>query len=133
MVAEIRARARRDARAKSSAGGPTEPPVEARVEQALAALERPSLRRVINATGVVLHTNLGRAPLGPWSPLPGYSNLEYDLAAGRRGKRDAHAAGLLERLLGAPAIAVNNNAAAIFLALERTGARAAKWWSRAAS
>jgi L-seryl-tRNA(Ser) seleniumtransferase len=88
------------------------------VERRLAALERPSLRRVINATGVVLHTNLGRAPLGSLSALPGYSNLEYDLAAGRRGKRDTHTAGLLERLLGAPGIAVNNNAAAIFLALQ---------------
>ncbi|HYW45287.1 MAG TPA: L-seryl-tRNA(Sec) selenium transferase [Bryobacteraceae bacterium] len=91
--------------------------VEARVEEALSALQRPSLRRVINATGVVLHTNLGRAPLGDVSAPPGYSNLEYDLAAGRRGKRDTHVSALLERLLGAPGIAVNNNAAAIFLAL----------------
>jgi L-seryl-tRNA(Ser) seleniumtransferase len=90
---------------------------EERVTRRLAALEQPSLRRVINATGVVLHTNQGRAPLGPWQPLAGYSNLEYDLAAGRRGKRDSHTADLLDRLLGAPAIAVNNNAAAIFLAL----------------
>jgi L-seryl-tRNA(Ser) seleniumtransferase len=90
--------------------------------EALAALERPSLRRVINATGVVLHTNLGRAPLGPMAALPGYSNLEYDLARGRRGKRDAHYASLLERLLGAPAIAVNNNAAAVFLALHELAA-----------
>jgi len=96
--------------------------IEARVEQALAALERPSLRRVVNATGVVLHTNLGRAPLGPLAVLPGYSNLEYDLAAGRRGKRDVHIASLLERLLNASAIAVNNNAAAIFLALHELAA-----------
>jgi len=96
--------------------------IEARVEQALAALERSSLRRVVNATGVVLHTNLGRAPLGPLAVLPGYSNLEYDLAAGRRGKRDVHIAGLVERLLGASAIAVNNNAAAIFLALNELAA-----------
>ena len=54
--------------------------------------QRPSLRRVINATGVVIHTNLGRAPLGAFSALPGYSNLEYDLTTGRRGKRDVHAA-----------------------------------------
>ena len=107
---------------KSWAAGAAGPPVEARVEQALAALERPSLRRVVNATGVVLHTNLGRAPLGPIHVLPGYSNLEYDLAAGRRGQRDVHAAGLLERLLGAPGIAVNNNAAAIFLALNELAA-----------
>jgi L-seryl-tRNA(Ser) seleniumtransferase len=97
-------------------------PVEQRVEIALAALVVPSLRRVINATGVVIHTNLGRAPLGDLSILPGYSNLEYDLTTGRRGKRDVHAGALLERLLGAPAIAVNNNAAAIFLALHELAA-----------
>jgi L-seryl-tRNA(Ser) seleniumtransferase len=96
--------------------------LEARVEATLEALELPSLRRVINATGVVLHTNLGRAPLGPTAVLPGYSNLEYDVARGRRGKRDVHIAGLLERLLGAPGIAVNNNAAAIFLALNELAA-----------
>ena len=70
----------------------------------------------------MLHTNLGRAPLGGVHLLPGYSNLEYDLAAGRRGQRDVHVAALLERLLGAPAIAVNNNAAAIFLALNELAA-----------
>jgi len=91
--------------------------VEARVECALERLEKPSLRRVINATGVVLHTNLGRAPLPRFEPLAGYSNLEYDVARGVRGKRDVHAAELLERLVGAPGIAVNNNAAAIYLAL----------------
>jgi len=96
--------------------------VEARVEQTLAAIERPSLRRVINATGVVLHTNLGRAPLGALAVLPGYSNLEYDIATGRRGKRDVHISSLLERLLGASGIAVNNNAAAIFLALHELAA-----------
>ncbi len=97
-------------------------PIEKRVERNLAKLETPSLRRVINATGVVLHTNLGRAPLAPFEPLFGYSNLEYDLAAGRRGKRDVHASELLERLTGAPGIAVNNNAAAIYLALNELAA-----------
>jgi L-seryl-tRNA(Ser) seleniumtransferase len=116
VVAEIR-RTLDQLRAEILSGRANALPPEARVEQALLALERPSLRRVINATGVVLHTNLGRAPLGAVAVLPGYSNLEYDLASGRRGKRDVHVAGLLERLLGAPAIAVNNNAAAIFLAL----------------
>jgi L-seryl-tRNA(Ser) seleniumtransferase len=96
--------------------------IEKRVERNLARLEAPSLRRVINATGVVLHTNLGRAPLAPFEPLSGYSNLEYDLAAGRRGKRDVHAAELIERLTGAPGIAVNNNAAAIYLALNELAA-----------
>jgi L-seryl-tRNA(Ser) seleniumtransferase len=96
--------------------------IEKRVERNLAKLEAPSLRRVINATGVVLHTNLGRAPLAPFEPLFGYSNLEYDLAAGRRGKRDVHASEWIERLTGAPGIAVNNNAAAIYLALNELAA-----------
>jgi L-seryl-tRNA(Ser) seleniumtransferase len=96
--------------------------VEARVEQNLARLESPSLRRVINATGVVLHTNLGRAPLPAFEPLLGYSNLEYDLDEGRRGKRDVHLTDLLERLVNAPGIAVNNNAAAVFLALNELAA-----------
>jgi L-seryl-tRNA(Ser) seleniumtransferase len=106
----------REGRAASSV------PIEKRVERNLAKLEAPSLRRVINATGVVLHTNLGRAPLTPFEPLFGYSNLEYDLAAGRRGKRDVHASALIERLTGAPGIAVNNNAAAIYLALNELAA-----------
>jgi L-seryl-tRNA(Ser) seleniumtransferase len=88
-----------------------------RVRQNIDALARPSLRRVINATGVVLHTNLGRAPIAPFAPLEGYSNLEYDLVRGRRGKRDAHISGLLERLADRPGIAVNNNAAAVLLTL----------------
>ncbi|HLN01939.1 MAG TPA: L-seryl-tRNA(Sec) selenium transferase [Bryobacteraceae bacterium] len=96
--------------------------VEVEVERALDELARPSLRRVINATGVVLHTNLGRAPLGPQNAIAGYSNLEYDLRAGKRGKRDIHAGVLLERLLGCPAIAVNNNAAAVYLALNELAA-----------
>lgn len=81
-----------------------------------------SLQRVINATGVVLHTNLGRAPLRAWSPIAGYSNLEFDLSNGRRGKRDIHFASLLEALLERPAIAVNNGAAAAFLALNELAA-----------
>jgi len=88
-----------------------------RVRAALAELDRPSLQRVINATGVVLHTNLGRAPSVKFAPLPGYSNLEYDVSRGRRGKRDVHAGGLLERICGKPGIAVNNNASAVLLAL----------------
>ncbi len=97
--------------------------VEESVIQRLDALETPSLRRVINATGVVLHTNLGRAPLSAEAvraiaeAASGYSNLEYDLGSGKRGKRDVHAGGLLENLLGAPAVVVNNNAAAILLVL----------------
>ncbi len=91
-------------------------------EHAINALA-PSLIPVVNATGVILHTNLGRAPLSSEAAdrvrqaAASYTNLEYDLAAGRRGKRDVHAARLLERLLGAPAVVVNNNAAAVLLVL----------------
>ena len=96
--------------------------LEQQVLDRLAAIARPSMRRVINATGVVLHTNLGRAPLQRFEPISGYSNLEYDLATGKRGKRDVHIGALLERLLGCPAIAVNNNAAAVYLALHELAA-----------
>ncbi len=88
------------------------------------ALLAPSLRAVINATGVVLHTNLGRAPLSReaveriGATVTQYSNLEYDLARGERGTRDVHTARLMARLAGAEAaIVVNNNAAAVFLVL----------------
>ena len=122
IVEEVR-RVLETIRAEIRAGknaGPTS--VESWVERNLTRLEAPSLRRVINATGVVLHTNLGRAPLPDFQPLGGYSNLEYDLAKGARGKRDVHATELLERLTGAPGIAVNNNAAAIYLALNELAA-----------
>ena len=91
--------------------------VEESVEARVKALLTPSLRQVINATGVILHTNLGRAPLSKFEPIRGYSNLEYDVVTGKRGKRDVHTAGLLQHLLGKPAIVVNNNAAAVYLAL----------------
>ncbi|HXJ94119.1 MAG TPA: L-seryl-tRNA(Sec) selenium transferase [Terriglobia bacterium] len=97
-----------------------EPEIALRVQAQLA----PSLRAVINATGVVLHTNLGRAPLAAaavesLAQVAGrYSNLEYDLAQGERGKRDAHTDRLVAKLVGAEAaLVVNNNAAAVFLAL----------------
>ena len=122
LVVEETRRALQQVRTEIVAGRAEGAAVEARVMRALAALERPSLRHVINATGVVLHTNLGRAPLGAIPELPGYSNLEYDVAAGRRGKRDVHTSQLLERLTGAPAIVVNNNAAALFLALNELAA-----------
>jgi L-seryl-tRNA(Ser) seleniumtransferase len=90
------------------------------LEGALAA----RLRRTINATGVVVHTNLGRAPLAEAAiervkeTARGYSNLEYDLRAGNRGSRQDHVAGILRRLTGAEAaLVVNNNAAAVMLAL----------------
>jgi L-seryl-tRNA(Ser) seleniumtransferase len=89
----------------------------------------PSLRRVINATGVILHTNLGRAPLAPAAAervtavAAGYTNLEYDLETGTRGRRDVHAERVLCRLTGAAAaVVVNNNAAAVLLVLAATAA-----------
>ena len=92
--------------------------IEPEIARRVARLTASSLMRVVNATGVVLHTNLGRAPLRPFVPVAGYSNLEYDLASGKRGKRDEHFAPLLTELLGVAAIAVNNNAAATFLVLK---------------
>ena len=105
------------------AGDPAnEIPIEQTVEQRVAFLMAPSLRPVINATGVILHTNLGRAPLANFKPIPRYSNIEYDLSAGKRGKRDVHTQALLERLLGKPAVVVNNNAAAVYLVLNELAA-----------
>jgi L-seryl-tRNA(Ser) seleniumtransferase len=98
--------------------------IVARVLYELEARARPSIRRVLNATGVVVHTNLGRAPLAPEAlarvneAAVGYSNLEYDLDAGARGSRQDHVAKLLRELTGAEAgLVVNNNAAAVLLAL----------------
>lgn len=97
------------------------------IESITAALRdstQPSLRRVINATGVVLHTNLGRAPLADVAiraieeVAQGFSNLEYDIETGQRGSRYSHCVGLLRRLTGAEdALVVNNCAAAMVLAL----------------
>ena len=108
-----------------------ERPSETGADQRLALVEKrlrewtePSLKRVINATGVVLHTNLGRAPLGRRAAqavadvAAGYSNLELDLRSGKRGERASHVAELWKRLTGArAALTVNNNAGAILLAL----------------
>ena len=115
----VLARAREEIRAGSDPGD-----LAARLREALVELRRPRLRRAINATGVVVHTNLGRAPLAVEAlarvaeTARGYSNLEYDLTAGRRGSRQDHSADLLRRLTGAEAaLVVNNNAAAVLLAL----------------
>jgi L-seryl-tRNA(Ser) seleniumtransferase len=96
----------------------------ARVEAEIASLRRPRLRRALNATGVIVHTNLGRAPLADAALERvrevgrGYSNLEYDVTAGARGSRQDHVAGTLRQLTGAEAaLVVNNNAAAVLLAL----------------
>ena len=115
----------REQLAAERAGAPvTDEERLARVEERLRDWTAPSLRRVINASGVVLHTNLGRAPLARSAAAAvgldaeGYTNLELDLATGRRGERATHVGALLRHLTGAPAaLVVNNNAAAVLLAL----------------
>ena len=98
--------------------------IEALAEAALSAHARGSLRPVINATGVVIHTNLGRAPIADAAIervaaiARGYTNLEYDVAEGARGSRTVHAESLITALTGAEAaVVVNNNAAATLLIL----------------
>ena len=115
----VLARAREEIQAGADPGD-----LEARLGEELASARSARLRRTLNATGVVVHTNLGRAPLAE-AALDrvrevgrGYSNLEYDLSAGTRGSRQDHVAGILRRLTGAEAaLVVNNNAAAVLLAL----------------
>jgi L-seryl-tRNA(Ser) seleniumtransferase len=120
-----------DARSAIAGGDTTwssEATVVARLEAAAALrlddMFRPSLQAVINATGIILHTNLGRAPLAASAIARvaeiacGYSSLEYDLDRGARGRRDVHAEALLRRVTGAEAaVVVNNNAAATLLVL----------------
>ncbi|MBW2619415.1 MAG: L-seryl-tRNA(Sec) selenium transferase, partial [Deltaproteobacteria bacterium] len=95
-----------------------------RIIRTAEGMERPSLRRVVNATGVVVHTNLGRSLLARealkavFDFSRSYTNLEFDLAQGRRGSRYSHVVGLLKELTGTEeAVVVNNNAAAVLLAL----------------
>jgi L-seryl-tRNA(Ser) seleniumtransferase len=115
----VLARAREEIRAGTEPGD-----LERRLEDELTAARAPRLQRVINATGVIVHTNLGRAPLAEealarvYITARGYSNLEYDMLAGARGSRQSHVAPLLRRITGAEAaLVVNNNAAAVMLAL----------------
>ncbi|HZE08959.1 MAG TPA: L-seryl-tRNA(Sec) selenium transferase [Gemmatimonadaceae bacterium] len=102
----------------------------ANISSTVDKLIRPSLRRVVNATGIVLHTNLGRAPLADAAieaiahTAAGFSNLEYDLDTGQRGSRYSHCVGLLAQLTGAEdALVVNNCAAAIVLTLNSLAQR----------
>ncbi|MGI8780795.1 MAG: L-seryl-tRNA(Sec) selenium transferase, partial [Solirubrobacteraceae bacterium] len=107
----------RDRRAEILAGAENEVDLVAGARERL----RPSLRRVLNATGVIVHTNLGRAPLAPAARAAvaraarGYTNLELDLAGGGRASRHDHVEGLLRELTGAEASAVVNNCAAAML------------------
>jgi L-seryl-tRNA(Ser) seleniumtransferase len=119
----VLARAREDIQAGADPGDLAE-----RLRGELAGARAARLRRALNATGVVVHTNLGRAPLAEAALERvreigrGYSNLEYDLSAGTRGSRQDHVAGILRRLTGAEAaLVVNNNAAAVLLALAALG------------
>lgn len=119
--------ARRDIRRGGKAPGP-DSLVEA-VCRHVADLTRTTPRRVINATGVVIHTNLGRAPLSRAAieamsqAAQGYSDLELDLTTGRRGSRQSHLQALLRHLTGAEAaLAVNNNASAVMLGLSALAA-----------
>lgn len=103
---------------------PDQPEILRQVKSQLQAWTTHSLQPVVNATGVILHTNLGRAPLSQaaiqamHAVASGYSNLEYDLRTGKRGSRLVHAEELLKHLTGAPAaLVVNNNAAAVLLVL----------------
>jgi L-seryl-tRNA(Ser) seleniumtransferase len=117
---EIRARFR----SRPEAGLPSRDAIVAQAESHLAAWTAPTLLPVINATGVILHTNLGRAPLSKATiaamdeAAANYSTLEYDLAKGARGSRLIHAEAILQKLTGAEAaVVVNNNASAVLLAL----------------
>jgi len=112
-------RARQDLRAGREPGSLADA-----VRAELGRTRRPALRRVLNATGVLVHTNLGRAPLAAAALAriaevgAGYSNLEYDLERGERGSRQDHLHALLRRATGGEAaLVVNNNAAAVLLAL----------------
>lgn len=120
-----------DARQAVLSGGAAVAPADlvARLQERLAQRQEPALRSVINATGVIINTNLGRAPLAAEALAAmaevarGYSNLEYDLDAGRRGSRHAHVRELLCALTGAEdALAVNNNAAAVLVVLSALAA-----------
>ena len=149
MVVELAREVLDAARKRVLAGGaaPAGDEIAEAVLELMANLAEPSPRPVVNATGVVIHTNLGRAPLSDAALAAadavgrGYSDLEIDLATGRRGSRQAHLQSLLRRITGAEAaLAVNNNASALLLGLSALAAgrevivaRARLWRSAADS
>ncbi len=121
---------RHELKAEPDGAVPEVPAIMIRTEAHLSSWERPSLQPVINATGVILHTNLGRAPLSKAAVAAmeraalGYSNLELDLGTGKRGSRLVHAQAVLQKLLNVEAaVVVNNNASAVLLALSALAAR----------
>ncbi len=123
LAVAVARRAIEERRAAMRAGAVPAGDLRERAADILAGLQQPSLRRVLNATGVIVHTNLGRAPLAAAARdavdrlATGYSNLELELRDGARGSRQAHVSGLLRELTGAgDALVVNNGAAAVLLA-----------------
>ncbi|MDD1717376.1 MAG: L-seryl-tRNA(Sec) selenium transferase [Methanoregulaceae archaeon] len=128
VLSQVRSRFSQDKSQKTSLPG--REALLAEIGQTLQNWTAPTLEAVINASGVILHTNLGRAPLSQaalqaaQAVAAGYSNLEYDLSQGKRGSRLLHAEALLQRLTGAEAaLVVNNNAAAVLLALSALASR----------
>jgi len=123
-LAETRRTLLSPADSAAAEGGVSRPAIQRAVTAHLQKINMPSLRRVINATGVVVHTNLGRAPLAEnalrllMETASRYNNLEFDLEKGERGSRITHVRELLRQITGAPdAFVVNNNAAAVLLCL----------------
>lgn len=134
-VRAVLANARLDV--QNGADAPESDEIFARITDWLYTATQPTLLPVINAAGVILHTNLGRAPLSAEASqamlrvATGYSSLEYNLESGQRGSREVHAEALLTRLTGAEAaLVVNNNAAAVLLALSTLAKRRAVVISR---
>jgi L-seryl-tRNA(Ser) seleniumtransferase len=123
QLARTEIQASRDGADRGSAAQPEFAALAGELATKAESLLQGSVRRVINATGVLLQTNLGRAPLSEAALErlqligAGYSNLEYDLMAGRRGERSSSLAATFEALLNVPAVVVNNNAASLLLAL----------------
>ncbi len=109
---------------KEGAACPSESSILEAIEKEINTIAKPNIKRIINSTGIIIHTNLGRAPLGSdliseaMPSIHKYNNLEFDLATGKRGHRDTHITNILRYLTGAEdVIVVNNNAAAVMLIL----------------